>query len=141
MYYQQTARVSDDERRLRTAIFMDEQGFKDEFDAIDDDPRTIHVVMYGDDGTPVACCRCYPSPAEGEWTLGRVAVRSAYRRSGLATALVKEAERRLKTLGATAINLGAQTYVTELYAKLGYIVSGPGYADETVPHTPMRKAL
>ena len=36
----------DDARIVRTRVFMEEQGFQDEFDDIDDDPRTIHVTLY-----------------------------------------------------------------------------------------------
>ena len=36
----------DDAALVRRVIFMDEQGYENEFDAIDEDPNCIHVTLY-----------------------------------------------------------------------------------------------
>ena len=41
--------------RIRTEVFIDEQGFKDEFDEIDD--TAIHLVLYNNDKEPTDTCR------------------------------------------------------------------------------------
>lgn len=131
--------VSDDERTLRTAVFVQEQGFEEEFDAVDESSDTKHLVMY-DDG-PVACCRYFPGGEPGQWILGRVAVLPHRRGAGLASRVVCEAERRLRERRAKKISLGAQSYVKSLYEKLGYTVTGAPFFDEKVEHVPMSKDL
>lgn len=37
-------RISDEARTIRKEVFMDEQGFENEFDGIDE--KAIHIVMY-----------------------------------------------------------------------------------------------
>ena len=36
----------DDAALVRRVVFMDEQGYENEFDAIDEDPNCIHAVSY-----------------------------------------------------------------------------------------------
>ena len=55
--------LSDDARALRTAIFMDEQGFEHEFDDYDEPDRAIHLVLH-DEIEPIATGRLYPSSGE-----------------------------------------------------------------------------
>ena len=74
-----------DARIVRTRVFMEEQGFQDEFDATDDDPRTIHVTLYEDDAL-VGCARIFPDPDHtdepGRWVFGRLAVLPEARHGG-----------------------------------------------------------
>ena len=81
----------DDARIVRTRVFMEEQGFQDEFDDIDDDPRTIHVTLY-DANALVGCARTFPDPDRpdqpGRWVFGRLAVLPEARGDGLGAALL-----------------------------------------------------
>lgn len=57
--------------------------------------------------------------------LNRVAVLRSHRRHGIATRLIQEAEKRLKSLGCAKINLqvvGSNDAVTGLYRRLGYAI-------------------
>jgi ribosomal protein S18 acetylase RimI-like enzyme len=57
--------------------------------------------------------------------LNRVAVLQSHRGHGIGTGLIEEAERRLKLLGCTKINLqvvGSNDAVTGFYRRLGYSV-------------------
>ena len=49
----------DDAALVRRVIFMDEQGYENEFDAIDEDPNCIHVTLYvdGDTGASASAAR------------------------------------------------------------------------------------
>lgn len=38
----------DDAALVRRVVFMDEQGYENEFDAIDEDQNCIHVTLYVD---------------------------------------------------------------------------------------------
>lgn len=100
----------DDAALVRRVVFMDEQGYENEFDAIDEDPNCIHVTLYVDDEL-AGCSRVFPEELErvadagapvlpacdmdedvaaGEtYIMGRVAVLPARRRRGLASAIVE----------------------------------------------------
>ena len=126
--------LSADARAIREEVFMREQGYVDEFDAID--ARAFHLVLYVD-GAAAGCCRFFAGDEPGEWVLGRVAVRAPLRRRGYAEKIVREAVSRMKELGAASIRLGAQEYATGLYEKCGFVPCGPIYLDEGNPHVPM----
>ena len=66
--------------QIREEVFMREQGFQEEFDEIDG--RAVHLVLYCD-GSPAAVCRFYQDRMNGEYLIGRLAVRKAYRGKGI----------------------------------------------------------
>lgn len=131
----------DDAALVRRVVFMDEQGYENEFDAIDEDPNCIHVTLYVD-GELAGCSRVFPEELErvadaeapvltacdmdegvaaGEtYIMGRVAVLPAMRRRGLAGAIVEASASCARDAGAKLIKLHAQEYVLPLYAKAGY---------------------
>lgn len=96
----------DDAALVRRVVFIDEQGYENEFDTIDEDPNCIHVTLYVD-GELAGCSRVFPEELErvadaeapvlpacdmdegvaaGEtYIMGRVAVLPAMRRRGLAS--------------------------------------------------------
>lgn len=156
-------RVRDAAFDIRRAVFMEEQGYENEFEAIDDDPACIHVVAYAN-GEPVGCARVFPEKLErtlspeipqspacpldegvqpGEiYLLGRVAVLPATRRRGLGGELVRACERAAAAAGARVIKLHAQEYIRGLYAAEGYEqISAVDYEDEGQPHLWMAKGL
>lgn len=133
----------EDARFVRTAVFIDEQGFNDEFDAIDQESGTIHVTLY--DGDELAgCVRTFPDPdataSSGRWILGRLAVLPAMRKRGLGADLLAEAERLAHDAGAAEMHLHAQCRVTSFYERAGYTPYGPVELDEHVEHIWMQKA-
>jgi len=148
---------------VRRAVFMDEQGYKDEFDRIDDDPSCMNVTLYIDSEL-AGCSRLFPellerglapesprSPAcafdegvtAGEtYLLGRVAVMPAFRRRGLASVIIAASDEAARAAGAKLVKLHAQEYAYDLYVKQGYRqISDVDYADEGRPHLWMAKRL
>lgn len=53
----------DDAALVRRVVFMDEQGYENEFDAIDEDPNCIHVTLYVG-GELAGCSRVFPEELE-----------------------------------------------------------------------------
>ena len=65
-----------DAEDIRREVFVEEQGFSNEFDETD---RTAeHIVFYEKD-IPAAVCRFYQDTEEGVFVAGRIAVRKKFR--------------------------------------------------------------
>lgn len=141
------ADAKDDAFAIRRTVFIDEQGFKDEFDEIDDDPRMIHIAVYCD-GQLAGCARVFPGALEpkivcdeGTWVLGRLAVLPEYRKYGLGSKIMEAAEAEAERQRAQKIILHAQCRVQPFYQKLGYTAFGPIEFEEHVEHQWMEKFL
>lgn len=155
--------VRDDAFAVRRAVFMDEQGYENEFDEVDESPACVHLVLYVG-GEPAGCARVFPEELERTmspdaptspscaldegvdtgacYLLGRVAVTSGMRRRGLARAIVDAAEEAARAAGAQLIKLHAQEYIRSLYAGADYEQIAPvDYEDEGQPHLWMAKRL
>ena len=135
--FEVSERLSAEAVRLRREVFMEEQGFRDEFD--DDDERSVHIVLYDDDA-PVAVCRIIPGEG-GECHIGRIAVVREYRGKGIGSAVVTEAEDVARSMGFRESLLSAQVRAKGFYETLGYEAFGDEYLDEYCPHVMMRKRL
>ena len=57
-------------REIRTAVFMEEQGFREEFDELDGE--SVHLVLYCQ-GEPAAVARVYWDGEEDAHVIGRIA--------------------------------------------------------------------
>ena len=130
----------DDAALVRRVVFMDEQGYENEFDAIDEDPNCIHVTLYVD-GELAGCSRVFPEELE-RVADAEASVLPAMRRRGLASAIVETSASCARDAGAKLIKLHAQEYVLPLYAKAGYTQIAPvDYEDEGQPHVWMAKRV
>lgn len=123
--------------RIRQAVFVDEQGFHNEFDEID--PEAWHVVLW-EDGAALATGRVFPKQdSDGVWTIGRVAVLKPYRGKGLGALVVQKLEQVAAQHGAKAFILSAQVRAQGFYEAIGYHAKGETYLDEYCPHVTMTK--
>ncbi|MBQ7186374.1 MAG: GNAT family N-acetyltransferase [Ruminococcus sp.] len=121
---------------IRREVFMEEQGFHNEFDDID--KRAYHAVIYTD-GKASAVGRLFDG--RSGWHIGRVAVRKEFRGAGLGALVVMSLEEKAASLGAECIRLSAQVRAQGFYERLGYTAEGEEYLDETCPHIAMYKML
>lgn len=136
-----------DAKEIRTRVFMEEQGFQNEFDDIDNHPDMIHITAY-EDGRLLGCARTFPSALEanletapGKWVFGRLAVLPEARKCGLGSKLLTESEAIAREAGAKEMHLHAQCVAQPFYEKNGYEAYGEIEMDEHVPHQWMRKTL
>lgn len=121
---------------VRNTVFVEEQGFVDEFDAIDD--TAFHLVMYHGD-TPVGVCRVFK---EGEtWLVGRFAMMKEARGTGNGSRLLAEAEALVRAQGGKSVTLHAQCRAAPFYEKNGYTPFGELEYEQDCPHIAMRKEL
>lgn len=123
---------------IRQEVFVEEQGFQNEFDDID--PSAVHLlVMEGE--TPVAVGRTFPDATGKIWHLGRICVRKPWRGSHLGRKVMEGLETAAKERGAEKLVLSAQVQAKGFYEKLGYHPYGEEYLDEFCPHIAMEKTI
>ncbi len=95
-----------------------------------DTPTTKYIVVV-DDFLPVATCRLYP--VEGKsMMLGRIVVLPEYRRQGIGTMVVQEAEKWAKELGCEKAVLESRDNKVAFYETMGYV---PDYSQKIVGET------
>ena len=139
MEYKKFIGLNDDIIKIRTSVFIDEQGFKDEFDEID--KTCSHIVLY-DNEKPIATCRYF---REGEnYHIGRVAIIKEYRGKHLGNKIMQIAETEIRGKckeSKCVIEVSAQVRVSEFYEKLEYNAVGNIYFDEYCEHIKMVKEL
>ena len=124
---------------IRHRVFVVEQRVPVELetDSYDDDADHLLGLV---DGVPLGAGRLVvESDAQGH--LGRLAVLSEARGSGLGVALVRAIEERAQERGLGSVVLGSQVYAVGFYERLGYAAYGEVFDDAGIPHRHMRKEL
>lgn len=127
-----------DAKHIRTLVFMEEQGFENEFDEID--AICDHLVLYSN-GKPVGTVRIFTEDGGKIYHIGRVAVIKEFRGTGLGSVLMQLSEKRIKELGGTMATLSAQVSAEKFYKSLGFSPKGETYLDEYCPHICMNKNI
>lgn len=123
---------------IRETVFVQEQGFTDEFDKLD--LISAHLVLFVRE-EPAAVCRVYWDEEMGKYILGRVAVMQQYRGSGLGASILRSAEEYTREQGGKELHLHAQCRITAFYEACGYDEYGPIEPDQGCPHIWMKKNL
>lgn len=138
MQIREYSALPDEAKLIRREVFIDEQGFEDEFDSID--KTATHIVLF-DGQTPAGVCRVFTDPDTARLTVGRVAVRKSFRGRGFGTELMKAAHSFAARSGAEEIWLHSQEQAVGFYASLGYEPVGELDYEEGCPHRWMRKRI
>lgn len=122
---------------IREIVFVQEQGFIDEFDELDG--KSIHILIRYNN-IPIATGRFY-STNNNSWVVGRFAVIKEYRNMGIGSFLMKKIEEKIKENGGIFIELSAQLQAKGFYESLGYKVLGDIYYDQHAEHIHMEKNI
>lgn len=125
---------------LRHRVFCVEQGVPkhEEIDGRDGDAVHLVAVRSGDQRVLGTCRLLF---VDRTVQLSRLAVEPDARRQGIATALLREADREAEAARAKRIVLHAQTYARELYAADGYEPRGRNFVEAGIEHVAMEKRL
>ncbi len=134
--YKKIIGLNDDIIKIRTKVFIKEQGFQDEFDDVD--KTCSHIVLY-DNETPVATCRYFKEGSS--YYIGRVAVIKEYRGQKLGNKIMQIAENEILKDGGQKAEVSAQVRVSDFYERLGYKKIGEVYFDEYCEHIRMVKDI
>jgi ElaA protein len=127
---------------LRQEVFVLEQS-SPYLDADGLDFEAFHLLGWRD-AQLVAYLRAFPAGAvhDDAATLGRVLTADALRGQGWGRPLINEGIRRAaETFGASPVALSAQEHLRGFYESLGFVVTGPGYDEDGIPHVPMRRPI
>ena len=129
-----------DAGRLRTAVFVREQGIPAEVEADALDATARHAVAYNRLGMPVATGRLLQQ-APGVGRIGRMAVDRSVRGSQwgrqLLDALVAAAQAR----GDQEVQLHAQRSAEGFYRRAGFAVAGEPWEEAGISHIAMARRL
>ncbi len=131
--------IPDYAKEVRQKVFVDEQGFHNEFDDIDE--TAAHIVMFDEDKIPIATCRIFWDTVMNTYILGRLAVIKEYRGKSIGSVIVKEAEKYIQKRGGKCLALHAQCRITAFYQTLGFTEFSDIDDDEGCPHIWMKKSL
>ena len=117
---------------IRTKVFVEEQGFKEEFDTID--KIAEHLILFADDN-PIGTCRYYKK--DDSYYFGRLAILKEYRNKNYGGLLLKEAINNLKKVNAHKVILNSQLSAKDFYIKHGFLQEGEVFYEEGCPHIKM----
>lgn len=129
-----------DALRIRSEVFMKEQGVPVSLEIDENEAYAIHFVCYNDENKALGTCRLLPINASTV-KLQRMAVLKPYRKQRIGFLLMEEAEIFAKKQGFKEIILGAQMTALPFYEKLGYHSFGEEFLDAGMKHLNMRKEL
>ncbi len=124
--------------QVRVEVFVVEQAAAyPDLDGRDVEPGA-ELLWAEEDGRVLATLRVLHEP--DAMRIGRVATAAGARSRGVASELMRRGVERCGRLDpAKPILLGAQEHLAPWYGRFGFVVSGPGYAEDGIPHVPMRR--
>ena len=120
---------------IRHQVFVEEQGVPVELEGDEHDETATHfVVEVPDESTTRAIATGRLKP-DGQ--IGRMAVLTEYRRSGIGSLLLTGILEHADEHGLTDLYLHSQADATGFYARHGFIESGESFMDAGIPHLAM----
>lgn len=126
---------------LRAEVFVVEQDCA--YQDIDGkDALAMHLMGWGPGQELQAYLRSFPPESlRQEIVIGRVVTSQSARGQGLGRKLMLEGMHRAwRQWGDHPIHVSAQAHLQDWYNSLGFVVCGPGYPEDGIPHLPMRCA-
>lgn len=124
--------------RLRCDVFILEQRcIYPEHDNMD--IKSLHL-QYLLNGKLVGYLRLIPD-SNNTFSVGRVVVKSDYRKMGIGKKMLEEALRLAKSMGGTNLKLNAQVRYRNTYVQTGYKICGAPFDEEGILHIPMNQSI
>lgn len=124
-------------RAIRFEVFVDEQHVPPEIEMDDRDPHCIHLLaLSGDEAIATARIDIGKSGK-----VGRLAVRSDWRRQGIGRSLMEHCHEIAARHGLAEVWCHAQVTAVPFYESLGYRITGGPFEEAGIEHRPMAKQL
>jgi predicted GNAT family N-acyltransferase len=123
-------------RRVRRAVFVQEQQVPEALEWDEWDERSVHFLAQTPAGEPIGTGRLLPGAF-----IGRMAVMPAWRGQGVGSALMNALLALARQRGERTVRLSAQTHALPFYARFGFEPEGPEYLDAGIAHRLMSLRL
>ena len=122
-------------KRIRFAVFVEEQGVPAELEMDGNDPQCLHALAFAD-RRAIGTGRLLP-----DGHIGRMAVMRDWRGRGAGRALLRALVDAARRRGYREVLLSAQVHALGFYRAEGFAAEGPVYEEAGLPHQAMRKRL
>lgn len=125
---------------LRVEVFVVEQNCPyPELDGRDLLGETRHFWLSNPAGDVISTLRLMEEFGDGRavFRIGRVATTKTERGRGHSTRLMQAA---LAEIGDDTCVISAQSHLAAMYARHGFVLDGAEFAEDGIPHVPMRRA-
>ena len=124
---------------IRREVFGGEQGFSEDILFDETDETAIQAVVYKDINRtiPVGVGRLHRIGTDGEYKIGRIAVKKEERGCGYGDFIVRMLVDKGLMMGADRVLVGAQPHAISFYQKIGFRPVGDSYVEAGIEHTVM----
>jgi len=119
-------------RRVRDAVFVEEQKVPRDIEWDEHDLESRHVIAHDSDGGAIGTGRLLP-----DGHIGRMAVLADWRGKGIGRALLERLLEEARLQGHTRLALHAQTQASGFYRRFGFVEEGPEFMEAGIPHRTM----
>jgi len=126
-------------RAIRSAVFVQEQRIPAELEWDDADASCVHALAVNRFGVPLATGRLQ-AHAPGVAKVGRMAVASVLRGSGIGRQVLDALIEVSRARGDREVMLHAQLSAAPFYARAGFAPRGPVFEEAGIPHVEMVRA-
>ena len=132
--------LGSDAAKLRTAVFVREQGIALEMESDEADGTAVHAVAYNGLGQGIATGRLIPH-ANQVSKIGRMAVHRSLRGAHFGQALLQTLMHAARQRGDAEVMLYAQRSAESFYQRLGFAPRGAAFDEAGIAHIEMFKVL
>lgn len=134
------ALLGQDAAKLRTTVFVEEQGIPLAMEWDEADSTAVHAVAYNGLGQGVATGRLVRHTSH-VGKIGRMAVNRTLRGSHIGQGILHTLMAAARQRGDTEVMLHAQRSAEGFYQRLGFVPRGEPFDEVGIPHIEMFKAL
>ncbi|MGP4041142.1 GNAT family N-acetyltransferase [Gracilibacillus sp. D59] len=127
-----------DAYKVRSIVFVEEQGVPEELEIDDLEQEALHFVGYHND-EPVAASRM--RLVDGYAKMERICVLKSQRGRGYGKDILLYMEDKAKEKGMKKSKLNAQIQAEKFYQSLGYETISGKFMDAGIPHVTMTKSI
>ena len=127
-------------RRIREAVFIEEQGVPIDMEWDTADATAVHAVAFNRLSMPLATGRLLQH-APGVGRIGRMASLQSMRGEGLGRQVLDALIGRAATRGDKQVCLSAQLPAQAFYERAGFVAHGPAFQEAGIAHIEMSRAV
>ena len=127
---------ADDIRKIRQAVFVEEQGIDPTLEWDELDAAASFVIARDNIVGPVATARFFK-----DGKIGRMAVLKEWRNQGIGGAMLTTITQHARTAGINELHLSAQQSAIPFYENNGFNCQGETYLEANIVHQDMIREL